>query len=97
MCVHGFLRHSNGKFITIDVAGAGTGVMQGTAAMTIDPAGVIQGNFYTADGVYHVFVRDPEGRITKVDAPNAGTGAGQGTLISCGRIRPDGSHRGILH
>jgi hypothetical protein len=91
---HGFLRHPDGKFITINVEGAGTGAGQGTEATTIDPAGVIQGNYITADGVYHVFVRDPGGRITKVDVPNAGTGAGQGTLISWALYDPTGAIAG---
>jgi len=65
-------------FTTIDVTGAGTGSMQGTAAVGIDTAGDVAGTYRDGNGVAHGFVRSASGKITSFDAPGAGTQKNQG-------------------
>jgi hypothetical protein len=48
-------------------------------AECINPAGAINGYYFTADSVAHGFVRSPDGKITEFDVPGAGTEGGQGT------------------
>ena len=57
-----------GTFVTFDAPGAGTGALQGTVPLAIDPAGTITG-FYTdaATGTNRGFVRTPDGAITTFD------------------------------
>lgn len=70
----------NYKFTTFDAPGAGTGANQGTFAFSINPTGLIAGEYLDANNVYHGFLRTPgDGTITKVDAPDAGTAFHQGT------------------
>lgn len=71
---------NQGKFVTFDVPGAGTGSGQGTFAASINPAGVVAGGYSDASGVNHGFLRSPDGAIATFDAPGAGAGAGQGTI-----------------
>jgi hypothetical protein len=74
-------RHNkNGKFITFDAPGAGTGAGQGTIPYGLTPSGATIGWSVDANNVNHGFVRYPWGTITTIDAPGAGTGAGQGTI-----------------
>ena len=68
-------------FITIDVPGAGTGVLQGTIGASINVGGDVAGVYLTAPNVAHGFVRAAAtGTITAFDAPNAGAGLNQGTF-----------------
>lgn len=62
------------KIVTIDVSGAA-----GTEAISVNPAGVVIGQYVDSRGAYHGFVRSLDGTITSVDAPGAGTSAGEGT------------------
>jgi hypothetical protein len=54
---HGFLRSRDGKIVTFDAPGAGTGAWQGTQPMTINPEGAITGYYTDADNVVHGFLR----------------------------------------
>lgn len=60
--VHGFRRAADGTLTTLDVpgAGAGTGFDQGTLAQSINPAGVITGYYFDANGVAHGFLFLPQ-------------------------------------
>src|SRR5262245_20435200 len=65
---------------TFDAPGAGTGFLQGTLALNIDPSGTIIGASIDANNVRHGFIRSPrDGSFTMFNAPGAGTAAGQGT------------------
>ena len=64
---------------TFDAPGAGTGPIQGTYALDIDPSGTIIGFSRDANDVRHGFIRSRHGSFTIFDAPGAGTAAGQGT------------------
>jgi hypothetical protein len=67
-------------FTTIDVPGAGTGVLEGTIGFSINANGDIAGIYLVGGNVAHGFLRAADGTITKFDAPNAGTGRNQGTF-----------------
>jgi hypothetical protein len=71
---------SVGTFTTFDVPGAGTGVLEGTAGLSINAAGDIAGFYIVSPNVAHGFVRAANGAITKFDAPDAGTSMNQGTF-----------------
>jgi hypothetical protein len=60
----------------------GTGLLQGTIADNINPAGVIAGQYADTSNVTHGFVRTPNGTITTFNAPGAGTAPGQGTFTA---------------
>src|SRR6478672_7835744 len=64
---------------TFDAPGAGTGALQGTSALDIDPSGRTIGFFRDANNVRHGFSRSKDGTFTIFDAPGAGTAANQGT------------------
>ena len=70
---HGFLRTPNGTFTAIDVPGAGTGFLQGTAPVGLSDLGVVTGNYWDLNGVSHGFIRTPGGAFTTVD-PTGSTG-----------------------
>ncbi len=78
--------------ISFDIKGAGTGAGQGTIPESINPAGVIVGQYIDAANAYHGFVRSPGGEITTFDVPGAGTSAGEGTLPWS--INPEGEVTG---
>ena len=59
-----------GTFTVFDVPGAGTGFLEGTFALGINPAGAITGYYQDADFGYHGFVRAADGTITTFDAPD---------------------------
>src|SRR5207249_12043628 len=58
---HGFLRAPDGAFTTFDAPGAGTGLGQGTVALSINRNGAITGSYLDATG-NHGFVRTLRGR-----------------------------------
>jgi hypothetical protein len=64
---------------TFDAPGAGTGTLQGTYALNIDPSGTIIGFSRDANNARHGFIRSTDGGFTIFDAPGAGTGNFQGT------------------
>src|SRR5215471_8358479 len=67
--------------ITFDAPGAGTGPGQGTQGLTINPGGVIAGDYVDASSVFHGFRRAQDtGTITPFDAPGAGTAPYEGTV-----------------
>ena len=70
---HGFQRDRNGVFTILNVAGAGTGAIQGTFVRCINPSGEIAGLYVDANNVGHNFVRAHDGVFTTFDVP--GTGA----------------------
>ena len=78
---HGFLRWPNGKVQSFDAPGAGlgSGLDEGTVAITVNDRGVIAGQFQDSMLVYHSFVRQAGGAFTTIDPPDAGTGANQGS------------------
>jgi hypothetical protein len=78
---HGFVRFSDGTFVTFDVAGSGTGSNQGTFAYATNLEGTTVGTYTDANGRNHGFVRSPHGRITTFDVPGEGTASGQGVVI----------------
>src|SRR5258708_5451869 len=86
---HGFVRSPDGDFITFDAPGSGGGgcspgiiCASGTQGGSINPEGVISGQFPDSNGVFHGVVRSPRGAIETFDAPGAGTGSGQGTYVT---------------
>src|SRR5207248_1081336 len=77
---------------TFDGPGAGTGQLQGTRGININPTGTIAGYFTDANDVNHGLVRASNGAITTFDAPGAGTGPGQGTRTEAAAcINPAGA------
>jgi hypothetical protein len=72
---------SVGNFTTIDVHGAGTGVLQGTVPVSINAAGGIAGFYTDTSGAWHGFLLPAGGTmIYPIDGPGAGTGTNQGTF-----------------
>jgi len=78
--LHGFVRSTNGTFITYDAPGAGTGAGQGTLPESNNTPGAITGQFIDGNFVNHAFVRSNQGTFSTFDVPGMGTGAGQGTV-----------------
>jgi probable HAF family extracellular repeat protein len=77
---HGFLRNTDGTYVSFDAPGAGTAENQGTIAVAINGSGMIMGYFADTNTVYHGFIRDVSGRFTEFSAPGAGTIAFRGTF-----------------
>ena len=75
---------------SFDVAGAGTGLANGTIGVSIDAAGDIAGTYVDSGLVGHGFLRTANGSVTEFDAPGAGTGPMQGTFAIA--IAPTGSY-----
>ena len=75
----GFVRSHDGKFITFDVPGGGTGNFQGTEVSSINDAGVITGYVTDPSGAFHGYLRSPHGDLSAIDIPGAGTATNQGT------------------
>jgi len=71
---HGYVRDPDGTITQIDVAGAGTGQMQGTLTSSINNAGWIVGSSVDTNSVNHGFLRSPDGTITTFDFPHAAQG-----------------------
>src|SRR5579863_4075610 len=84
---HGFLRTSEGMFITVDAPGAGASV--GTRfriflssininanSININNRGTITGNYIDSNNVSHGFLRSPGGGFLTFDAPGASSTAG---------------------
>src|SRR6516164_874060 len=60
-----------GTFTIFDVPGAGTGFLEGTFPLGINPAGTITGYYQDADFLGHGFLRSPDGVITTFDPPGS--------------------------
>lgn len=73
--VHGFVRGPNGKYIVIDVPGAGADGYsgQGTFPQGINNLGDVSGYYADANSVYHGFVRSAGGHIATFDVPTTCT------------------------
>jgi hypothetical protein len=69
--IHGFLKASNGTITTIDAPGAGTGPIEGTQPLSINPQGTVAGCYMDANFVGHGFVRAKDGTLTTFDVPNS--------------------------
>ena len=99
---HGFFRSSDGDIVTFDAPGSGSGgcspgviCSSGTQGGSINPEGVISGQYPDSSGVFHGFVRSRRGAIESFVAPGAGTGAGQGTYVTyTDGINPEGAIAG---
>src|SRR5215471_8104761 len=78
--LHGFVRSTQGTFITYDVPAAGTGAGQGTLPETNNTQGAITGQYIDGNFVNHGFLRNLQGNLSTFDVPGMGTGAGQGTI-----------------
>ena len=76
---HGYVRYHDGRIVTFDVPGSGTGASQGTSSAGINDGGEILGSYVDDNNVSHGFVRAPDGRIDTFDIPGAGAGPHQGT------------------
>src|SRR5260370_4587935 len=68
-----------GLFTTFDVPGAGLGPQQGTYSLSINPSGVITGQYLDLNNVFHGYLRTADGTITAIDVPGAGAAAGHAT------------------
>jgi hypothetical protein len=73
---HGFLRGPEGKFITFDATGAGTGSYQGTGCssdcpVTLNDKGEIAGSYSDSNYVQHGFLRYPSGAFVTLDPPGS--------------------------
>lgn len=69
---HTFVRGPEGRFVTVDVPGAGSGAYQGTGCFSDCPVGLndngeLTGSFQDAAYVQHGFVRGPSGSISTFD------------------------------
>ena len=60
---------AEGTFITFDVPGAGTGVIEGTYPSGINPAGTITGFYVDANFAIRGFLRASDGTFTTFDIP----------------------------
>ncbi len=65
--MHGFLR--NPKYTILDAPGAGTGIGQGTQALSINDAGEIAGVYWDSSSIEHGFVRSASGNYTTFNVP----------------------------
>ena len=65
---HGFLRTPDGKFITIDVPGAGG---YGTIPVAINLEGTVVGYYTDANFLFHAFARSPDGKFVTYVGPGA--------------------------
>ncbi len=101
----GFVRARDGRIVTFDVPGSGTGPSQGSEPAGINERGETLGSYIDENNVAHGFLRAPNGRIKKFDIPGAGTGTGQGTQpaninfdgdMSGDYIDIDGTYHGFI-
>jgi hypothetical protein len=67
-----------------------------TEADSINPEGVIAGQFVDAGYALRGFLRGCDGVFTTFDVPNAGTGYGQGTAVGgVDGLNPEGDIGGL--
>jgi hypothetical protein len=70
---HGLVRSFDGKLITYDVPGAGTGAYQGTncpgCSIPLNNLGALAGFYIDSSGMTHGYVRSPWGEMTTFDVP----------------------------
>jgi Chitobiase/beta-hexosaminidase C-terminal domain len=77
---------SSPTYTSFDAPDAGTGMLQGTAGLSINAAGDVAGIYLNSPNsnvtnLAHGFLRNASsGAITEFDAPDAGTGQNQGTF-----------------
>ena len=76
---HGFRRKPNGKFTRFECPGACAG---GTAALAVNPAGLISAGYFDQNNVLHGCLRKGDGTFIEYDPPDSGKGAGQGTYVA---------------
>jgi hypothetical protein len=65
---HGYIRERDGTFTTFEAPGAGTGVFDGTYVSSIDPAGIVVGDYEPGA---HGFLRAADGKFTSFDPPGS--------------------------
>jgi hypothetical protein len=73
--IHGFVRTPKGKYLVVDVPGAGPdgNSFQGTFPQGINDLGEVSGQYVDANSVVHGFVRSASGSITSFDVPTTCT------------------------
>ena len=76
---HGFKRDFFGRVSTINCPGAGPG---GTAAESVNPAGMISAMFLDVNGAWHGCIVYPDGTFVDYDPPDAGIASAQGTYAT---------------
>jgi len=79
MALHGYLRTAKGDVSTFDVAGAGTGAIQGTVALSLNPERAVTGFYLDGNSAFHGFLRSHRGKLTTFDVPGGGADFFQGT------------------
>lgn len=89
---HGFLRHTDGDFVSLDAPGAGP---QGTTATAINPEGEIVGFYVDANSGMHGFLRNRKGTFTSFDPPGGGAVVSMGTDPTA--INPKGEIAGYFN
>jgi hypothetical protein len=80
---HGLLRAANGRSVSYDAPGAGTGFDVGTFVgfnQALNIEGEITGEYADDNDGYHGYVRYRNGSFVEFGAPGAGTDFGTGTL-----------------
>jgi len=50
---HRFIRNTRGNITTVDAPGAGTGAYQGTNLFSVNPAGLMVGEFLAVNNIWH--------------------------------------------
>ena len=102
---HGYVRSPDGKFVTFDAPGAGTGNFIGTGcpsdcSVSLNDFGWLTGTYIDPNFVFHGYLRNPEGKIVTIDPPgSSGTEPGQindAGLITGEYIDANGVFHGFL-
>jgi hypothetical protein len=88
---HGFVRASNGTFVTFDIQGASA-----TAGLAVNQGGAVAGIYFDTNFIGHGFVRDPNGAIVTFDIAGAANGIGFGIGPSMA-INPEGAVTGFYN
>ncbi len=94
--MHGYLRLARGTVTEFDAPGAGVDssvcegapvppgsapLLTGTQPLSLNPEGVVVGQYGDVNCAFHGFLRGEDGRITRFDVSGAGTSKGQGTFV----------------
>jgi hypothetical protein len=87
---HGFIRETNGTYVTFEAPDASEANGNGTAVSSMNAAGTAVGNYFDSNSVRHGFVRAANGTITEFDPPGS-----TGTLAT--RINDKGQISGWFY
>jgi hypothetical protein len=88
--VHGYVRSPDGKIVTFDAPGAGTGGFTGTGcfsdcSVSLNDFGWITGTYLDLNYVSHGYLRNPEGKIITID-PTGSAGTQPAVINDAGLI-----------